>query len=160
MPARSETTKTRVVAALDAAWRDFRRAAEAIPQHLVETPGACGDWSVKDLLGHVTSWEARAVTALLTGIPDVPDDTDEFNRAEAARKAPVTLRRLIVDLEDTHRALLSALADAPEPLFEPDSPFRGSLDADTFSHYVEHTAQIRAWAFSRRHSPPDARQGT
>ena len=154
MPTRSESTKTRVVAALDAAWRDFRRSIQQFAPHEMETPGVCGQWSIKDLLGHITSWETRAVTALLTGVPDVPGDVDEFNRTEAARKAPLTHRDIVVDLESTHRALQSALADAPESLFETGAPFRHSLDADTFSHYVEHTAQIRAWAAARRHAHP------
>ena len=155
MPARSEATKTCVTAAVDAAWRDFRRAVERLPPHLLETPGACGDWSVRDLLGHIASWESRAATAVLTSTPDPPDDTDEFNRSEAARKAPLTLRDVVAELESTHRALLSTLADAPESSFEPGTPLRNSLDADTVLHYIEHTAQIRAWAVARRHAQPD-----
>ena len=123
----------------------------------METPGVCGRWSIKDLLGHITSWETRAVTALLTGVPDQPGDVDGFNRTEAARKARLTLRDVVVDLESTHRALQSALADAPQSLFELGAPFRDSLDANTFSHYVEHTAQIRGWTTARRHSYPGAR---
>jgi len=154
MPARTESTKTRVIAALDAAWRDFRRSIEQIAAHEMETPGVCGEWSVKDLLGHVTSWETRAATALLTGVPDAPGNVGGFNSNEATRKAPLALRDIVVDLESTHRALQSALADAPQSLFEPGTPFRDSLDANTFSHYLEHTAQIRAWAAARRHSHP------
>ena len=160
MPARSETTKNRVTAAVDAAWRDFRRAVEQLPPHLLETPGVCGDWSVRDLLGHIASWESRAAAALLTGVPDPPDDIDEFNRTEAARKAPLAIRNVVAELESTHRALLSALTDAPEYLFEPGTPLRDSLDADTLLHYIEHTAQIRAWALARRHAHPDTRSGS
>ena len=159
MSTRNGTTRARVIAAIDAAWRDFRRSVQQLPPHDMETPGVCDRWSVKDLLGHITSWETRAATALLTGVPDDPGDpadVDEFNRAEAARKAPLTLRDIVVELESTHRALQSALADAPEGLFESGSRFRETLDANTFSHYVEHTAQIRTWAAVRRHPPPDA----
>ena len=159
MPARSETTKTRVTAAVDAAWRDFRRAVEQLPPHLLETPGVCGDWSVRDLLGHIASWESRAAATLLTGVPDPPDDTHEFNRTEAARKASLAIRNVVTELESTHRALLSTLADTPESSLEPGTPIRNSLDADTFLHYIEHTAQIRAWALARRHTHPDTRSG-
>ena len=156
MATQNESKKIRVIAALEAAWRDFRRSVEQLPPHRLETPGVCGKWSVKDLLGHVTSWETRAIASLLSGVPDDPGDVDEHNLIEAARKAPLALRDILADLESTHRALQSALADAPDSFFEPGTPFRDSLDANTFSHYVEHTAQIRTWTVARRQAHPDA----
>ncbi|MBM3956889.1 MAG: maleylpyruvate isomerase family mycothiol-dependent enzyme [Gemmatimonadetes bacterium] len=156
MPVELHTTKARVVAAIDTAWRDFHGALAHLTPEETQTPGACGHWSVKDILGHIASWEARSLAALLSGMPEDPPDTDEFNRIEAARKSPLPLHSLFAELEGTHRALQSALADAPENLFEPGTPFRESLDANTFSHYIEHTAQIRIWANARRHSHPNA----
>jgi hypothetical protein len=112
-----------------------------------------------DLLGHIASWEGRAVTALSTGTPDPGDDIEEFNTAETARRAALPRRDAAADAESAHRALRSALVHAPDGLFEPGTAVRGTLDACTFDHYVEHTAQIRAWAATRRHSLPDARAG-
>jgi len=155
MPAPGENTKTRVIAALEGAWRDFRRALEPLSASDMGVPDVCGPWSVKDLLGHVAAWEAHAVKTLLTGAPEPIADVDGFNHAEAQRRADLALRDVLVELESTHRALRSALADAPEGRLEPGSPVRDSLDADTVFHYLEHTAQIRAWSARRRKPKPE-----
>lgn len=150
----SDALKPRVVSAILSAWRDLRQALSQFPTHEIETPGVCGEWSAKDVLGHITSWDTKAVSALLTGTGDNLGDIEAFEAKEAARKTGMTLRELVADAESTHRALRSALSDAPEHLFKSGSLFRESLDSMTYFHYIEHTAQIRAWTAAHRHDLP------
>lgn len=128
------STKEELIAVL---WRmraDLERlAAEAGPSR-IETPGVAGEWSLKDVIAHLTAWRwwsvARMEGCVLNEEPTPPwsDDLDESTEEnvdrinqqfyEAARTAPASevLRdsRLTLDrLEDA----VMALSD--DELFDP-----------------------------------------
>ena len=49
-------------------------------EQLVQRPGPQDDWSVKDLIAHVTRWESfilQRVTDLMDGVPSKPADRTE-----------------------------------------------------------------------------------
>jgi hypothetical protein len=77
-----------------------------------------GDWSPKDLIGHLESWEQHALDALAAWSRGAvaPSDhalrtigLDPFNLAERERKARWTAARSIDSAAATHRRLVAAL---------------------------------------------------
>lgn len=71
-----------------------------------------GSWSIKDLIGHLTSWEERALPWL--GSADAIDarsfpPTDEFNAAEVDRKASWALAKVRDEGRRVHRELLDSI---------------------------------------------------
>jgi hypothetical protein len=77
-----------------------------------------GEWSPKDLIGHLESWEQHALDALDAWSRGrvAPSDRalrtmglDGFNRAEVERKARWSAARSIDSATGTHLRLLSAL---------------------------------------------------
>jgi hypothetical protein len=86
-----------------------------------------GTWSVKDLLGHLESWERHALDALEAWDRNEPAPIDaalratslhEVNRREVERKAGRSFRSIEESAAATHRALLDAIDAMPDDRWE------------------------------------------
>lgn len=147
-----ETTKRLIILAIDDAWRGLRASFNELRSDDVVEPGACGDWSVNEVLWHISSWELLLMDALAT-----PDDgydypepnTEDFNVESIAEMAGASPRQVVERLEDTHRKLRDALAEMPASFFHQDHPRRYLIDEWSMLHYEEHAAQIAAWRVGR-----------
>lgn len=142
-------SKEEIIAAVHDGWRSFKAALEPLTAADMEEPGVCGEWSVKDIVGHIATWETLLTKRLLLDAEvesePRPDVVDGFNRREVDRKRRMTVAQQMTELDQTHRALRKALADAPEVCFEFGGRMRSSIDSSTVLHYHEHALQIRAW---------------
>src|ERR1700741_3929460 len=49
---------------LHKAWRDFRESHAGLSETLMMKSGVTGNWSVRDILAHVTTWEEEALKHL------------------------------------------------------------------------------------------------
>jgi hypothetical protein len=132
------------------------------------TPGVEGQWSVKDILGHIAAWEARLTVWLEAALrgeradrpePGVTwDAMDALNEqtyranrdrplAEVQQAAQTTYTRVLQTVEACLRQLgPAALEQAPAD----ETPLTLQIAANTFEHYDEHLANIRAWLAVRR----------
>ncbi len=120
-------------------------------------PGVTGNWSVRDIIAHVTSWEEEA----LTHLPHVHagrrppkysvkyGGIDRFNALTTGRKQDLTLAEVLAEQEATHQRLLQYLETVPEDLFTTETRFRHRLKLDTYSHYPKHAEAIRRWRLDR-----------
>jgi len=129
------------VARTEAAWRDLLAAIAAVPAESLRRPGIVGDWSVKDLLGHVAVWDEEAATKLRrigAGLPVEEFSFQALNESEADARAVWTVAEAMEAMQRAH-ALLAATLDA-HPEIDPDD-----VKVDTWEHYAEHAEQIRAW---------------
>jgi len=139
---------------LDQTWTAFSEAYAGMSEAQLAEPGVTGDWSVKDLLGHVTTWEEEALKYLpliLTGgTPPrysvmYDGGFDAFNALMTAQKRNLPLAEVLRQLEETHRRLIDYIQTVPEAAFTRETPFRRRLRLDTYSHYPIHTRMIREW---------------
>ncbi|MBT5319905.1 MAG: hypothetical protein HOL45_08375 [Chloroflexi bacterium] len=146
MNPRTHLIKEQVRAAIDDSWRSFRQALEPLTSADMEVPGVCGDWSVKEVLIHVSAWETRSTASLLAGKPGPAlEDPDGFDEVERERHKDMDVAEASTQLDATHRALRDAIdASAPE-LFSSGSSLRKELDDGTSLHYDEHADGIRIW---------------
>lgn len=138
---------------IEASWQELMGAIEDIPmERLVET-GAVGEWSVKDVLGHIAFWDGATIAPLervARGEPAWPPsdgDGDDggyqpINEREAALRADRSADEILRELHETHAKVLDALDAAltAEASFNPQE-FAGN----TWEHYADHTAGIRAY---------------
>ncbi len=115
-------------------------------------PGVAGDWSVKDVLAHVATWEEEALKylplILSEGRPPryaSYGGIDAFNARMTEAKRRLSLADIQRRLEETHRELIAYLRRVPEEQFATETRFRHRLRLDTYSHYPLHTSMIRAW---------------
>ncbi len=110
------------------------------------------NWSVKDILAHVTTWEEEALKYLpliLTGgkPPRYSQygGIDAFNAQMAEQKRGLALSEVQRQLDETHRRLLDYIRSVPEEHFTQETRFRHRLRLDTYSHYPQHAKAIREW---------------
>jgi len=146
-------TKGQLLRKLEQAWADFQASFAGLPAEQLVEPGVMGEWSVKDILAHVSTWEEEALKylplILQGGQPpryaDLYGGIDAFNAvaAEQARGRP--LFEVLRQLEATHARLIDYVRNAPEEEITKETRFRRRLRLDTYSHYPEHTAAILEW---------------
>jgi uncharacterized damage-inducible protein DinB len=91
---------------------DLLAAIENIPAALLTAPKAIGEWSVKDVLGHIIAWEEEAANALATWKIGVePDwnhirDIDEFNASAVKEKRKQSSAKIIEQLKSVHTRII------------------------------------------------------
>ncbi len=138
---------------LDAAWMAFQASYAGLSNARLAETGVVGDWSVKDIIAHVTWWEEEALRHLPLIISgDRPPrysvtygGIDAFNAMMAERKRHVSLSDVLTQQDDTHRRLVDFIRSVPEDQFTRETRFRRRLRLDTYSHYPIHTKAIREW---------------
>jgi Mycothiol maleylpyruvate isomerase N-terminal domain len=142
----------RLLHRLDAAWAAFTDSYAGVSDSRLVEPGVVDGWSVKDILAHVTTWEEEALHHLpliiAGGTPPryaAQGGIDAFNAraTEAGRRR--SLAEVLRRREETHARLLEFIRSQPEGTFEGRTRARRRLRLDTYGHYPEHTAAIRAW---------------
>ena len=143
-------TKQQVVAAIDDAWRELRRTLSRLRTADMVVPGVVGDWTIKDLIGHITTWESELIDALTLHSNLPSRDISQFNQDEAEAKSHFSTREVMAQMEETHRLLRDLLSQLPSSRFEPGDGTRSVIDEASVLHYEEHAAQIRGWIRKRR----------
>ncbi|KAF0107670.1 MAG: hypothetical protein FD146_1704 [Anaerolineaceae bacterium] len=147
--------------------RDERRALEKVlarlthPQMLL--PGVDGEWSVKDVLAHISAWERnmlRWTGSLLRGQPPATPDPWDVERINAAIHAQVKDRPLAEALEEFRESYRAALALAESltekqlqteyPSTWPMGPLWLGVAANMNFHYKEHREDIEKWLEKNR----------
>ena len=144
--------KHQVFQKLEQAWTALKESYAGLPDAQITEPGVMGEWSVKDILAHVTTWEEEALKylplILSGGRPPryiQYGGIDAFNVQVAEQKRDLALSEVLRQLEDTHRRLIDYLHSVPEEHFTRETRFRHRLRLDTYSHYPEHAKAIRQW---------------
>lgn len=142
------TAQPEAIERMDTSWRAFLATLDGIPEDRLEEPGAVGEWSVKDVLGHIAFWDAQAIEALrrrLAGEPDRDVDWQAMNDAAAAERAGRPLSAAWDELHQTHQRLQRAVENAVKHDPTMDATVCGCLKEDAYEHYDEHATEIRAW---------------
>ena len=145
--------KPQVIDKLEAAYRDFTESYAGLSDAQMLAPGVTGEWSVKDLLAHVTWWEEEALKHLpgiLRGVRPprysvLYGGIDAFNAKMTAEHQALSLGEARRQAADVHRRLVEYLQTIPDEQFASETRFRRRLKLDTYGHYLLHAAAIRAW---------------
>jgi hypothetical protein len=153
--------KSAVLSALEESRERFLDAIEGLSEEALETPGVSGDWSVKDLLIHLTRWEAELVKLLWQARNQRTPTTVHFSRQEVDTINELWYhqfrqRWLGLVLDDFHgvrNQTVRRVEELPEQAFADleyypwlgGQPLWKWIAEDSFSHESEHEAQVRAW---------------
>jgi len=137
---------------LDRAWTALQESYTGLSDARLLETGVTGEWSVRDILAHVTTWEEEALKYLpvIAAGGRQPQYTaygglDAFNAQMAAQRSGLTLAEVRRQAGETHARLRDYVAAAPEELFTRETRFRHRLRLDTYSHYPLHARMIREW---------------
>jgi hypothetical protein len=146
-------TKQQLLARLDREWRSLKESYAGLSDAALALPGVMGDWSVKEILAHITTWEEEALKYLpwivQGGTPprykEQYGGLDAFNAQMTEKKRALSLAEVFAQMDETHRRLLAYIDTAPEEQFVQETRFRRRLRLDTYSHYPLHARAIREW---------------
>ena len=94
------------------------QAIEGFPETFVDVPGACGAWSVKDIIAHLASYEHAIFEVLSTfANPHATPYLDmisslgsQFNDTEVGRRKGKSMKEILDELNDTHTQVLEVVA--------------------------------------------------
>ncbi len=155
------TNKAELLTAVSTTRRAFSTLIHSIPAVQMATPGIEADWSAKDIVAHVCSWEASMCRWLGMAVrgetPDRPQsdvDIERMNVKFTAVNAQKSLDTVLDEFDDLERQIVAAVTAVPEDaLFTPgyytwrppESPLWHMVGGNTFWHYAEHTAPIKAY---------------
>lgn len=145
--------KQQVLNKLEQAWTAFNGSYAGLTDDQMMQPGVTGDWSVKDILAHVSWWEEEALKHLphiLQGVRPprysvVYGGIDAFNAQMTELKRELSLAQVRKQSDETHQRLVDYLQGVADEQYMTETRFRRRLRLDTYSHYPEHTRAIRAW---------------
>jgi hypothetical protein len=138
---------------LEREWRALLDVVIEVPEQQLTALGAVGEWSVRDVLTHISTWEnefLKALPIILAGerLPHYSTlygGIMAFNAREQERARALSLSEVREALAETHGRLLAMLSELPPLTARVEARMRRRLRQDTTQHYREHAAQIRAW---------------
>jgi hypothetical protein len=143
----------RTLRTLGAAWTALQESYAGLPDAVLLEPGVAGEWSVRDVLAHVNTWQEEALAhlpAIAAGRTPARYSTtfggiDAFNALMAERKRDLSLAEVRRQLEEAQRRLIELIERTPEHQLGGDTRFGRRLRLDTYGHYRLHTRGIREW---------------
>ena len=138
---------------IEAPWSALGEAYAGLSEAQLTQPGVTDDWSVLDILSHVSAWENEALIHLphiLEGrrppkYANLYGGIDAFNALKVRESRTLSPAEALARFEDTHRRLIAYLQTAPEEQLATETRFRRRIRLDTYSHYPIHTQAIQAW---------------
>ena len=150
------------VAILKSGQQTVLEAIEGFPETFVDVPGACGAWSVKDILAHLASYEHAIFEVLSTFTnPQATPYLDkinslgsQFNDTEVGRRKGRSMQEILDELNDTHAQALEVAAGIGLEMFRQSGTLlrygmEYALDdflvEHSYGHKREHSAQIAAF---------------
>ena len=160
----TEANKQHLVERLGTVRNDLLRVVRDLPAELRLVPAMDDDWSVKDIVGHIASWEDRLLTLSqmlinregykIEWLSDAAG-VDAWNRKEYLRKRDWTWEETIRNLALIREELLWNLGWAtPEELFElhvaaGETATAAGMIQEVIDHDIEHTAHLLSWLESK-----------
>ena len=149
-------TKGRLLKRLESAWASFQESYAGLSEAELLEPGVAGDWSVRDIIAHVTWWEEEALThlplILAGGRPPRYSvkygGIDAFNAQMTGQRKALSLAEVLQQRDDVHQRLIALIQSVPDDQLA--ARFGRRLRLDTYGHYPKHEQVIRAWRERRR----------
>ena len=145
--------REQLIGRIEGSWGAFNDACAGLSDAASTQRGVVDDWSVKDLMAHVATWEGEALKALpiiMQGKrPPRYGGVDNFNERQNEANSTLSLKEARDLLQRSHGRLLDFIATVPEAWFATETRFRHRLRLDTWGHYPEHTEAILAWRRSK-----------
>ncbi|MEN6596339.1 MAG: DinB family protein [Proteiniphilum sp.] len=145
--------RQQVLDKIDRAWREFNDSFTGLTETQMRQSGVTSEWSVKDIIAHVNTWEEEALKYLpvilkggrLPRYSDMYGGIDAFNALMTEQKRTLTLAEILTRLNNVHEQLIEYLQTIPEEEFRSGSRIQKRVRWDTYAHYPMHTQAIHTW---------------
>ncbi len=152
--------KKEITQALDEERAKFLKAIEGLSDEQMTEKGVIDDWSIKDILAHIATWESEMVTFIAqlqqgkkprTNL--MSGKVDELNAEFYKNNKNRPLDRILTDFHGVRKQTIKQVESLSEKeLTDPKhSPHtKGNalweiIKSDSFGHEAEHREQIVEW---------------
>jgi hypothetical protein len=154
--------KTEVLANLEFSRENFLDLIDSMSESTVNIPGVVGTWSIKDILAHLSRWEAELIKMLWeiqagkkpNSIHFQPDlDVDQTNSEWHEEYKHRSYERILEDFHAVrNQTILRTEKFSERDLTDPkrfpwlnNKPLGIWIANDSFEHEKEHLKDIQAW---------------
>ncbi len=154
--------KKEILQNLESSREAFLDLIDDLDEAALTQPGAWGDWSIKDLLSHLSHWEAELVRLLWQvkqgQVPNTAQiayqgKVDDINKAWQSESASRPLERVLDDFHSVRNQTINRVeefmdSDLTNPTrykWQAGKPLAEWIENDSFGHEQEHTPDIQAW---------------
>lgn len=152
--------KADLIQRIETEWARLQSSLDGLSEEQLHTPGVVGDWSIKDILAHITAWQTRLITAMFKAEKGFQPETtgggaavDKLNEKFYREMKDRPFDQVWDDLDASYHQLLRRLENwSDKDLFDAKrfkwmrgEPFERYIAGDSYEHYAEHAAQIEAW---------------
>ncbi len=127
------------------------QAVEDLPEAQWDLPGACGNWSIKETVAHLASYEQLLITILKSvqqkqsppaEVRQIYNHQHEFNKEEVAKRQYETAQQVINEYNDAQMQVTALVSQIGREQLEQKgsiSWFRAELSlADLLNGFSEH----------------------
>ncbi len=138
-----------IIEQINSSYNRLLRLYQSVPVARLIEPSLPNGWSVKDLLGHIATWEWRCASLLeaaqdtdapLTASPAI----DALNEESYEERKEWSWSEVEIDFRQSHQALLSMIRELP-PARLANPLVQRSLAEETWEHYAEHLPDLEGW---------------
>lgn len=130
-------------------WASLIEKLRSFDDEEMNIPNAIGIWTLKDLVGHLETWDRIAISKISYAeagdhrpwyeIEEQPfDSIDTFNEYDAEQNRHKTLDQLWAELHARHDELLERIRSSAAVTDD-------LIREDTWAHYEVHLNDIRSW---------------
>ncbi len=155
-----KSNKEQLLAELDSEWAEVERKCFAMSEAEMLAPGAMGEWSVKDILAHLSAWEKYLLDRLsyvMTGQkPQYPvmtsiADVDCFNAQVYQDNKHRPLSSVVIEFRNLYSGIMTVLQALDEDLLVQPYTYdwtddginlKQLIQANTSEHFREHCEAI------------------
>ena len=145
--------KRQLLTQLERRWAEFNQSYAGLSDAQMMESGVTGNWSVKDIVAHITWWEGEALKHLPLINEGIRPPTyakeyggiDAFNALMTEQKRGLSVSEVLSQRDEIHQRLLAYIERTPEEQFTRETRFRRRLRLDTYNHYPKHTRAIIEW---------------
>jgi hypothetical protein len=112
-----------------------------------------GDWSVKDILAHISGWwhqSAAMLERMARGERPVPEgvdysNPDDWNAKFASAMKPQSSETVVADMRQAYATYVRAAKAIPDDRFGEGKTVNKILDGNGFGHIREHLPAIKEY---------------
>jgi uncharacterized protein (TIGR03083 family) len=157
----SDPAVARLLARIEKTWDELQQSISGLSDAQLTEPRTMDEWSVRDVLAHITTWEEQTLEHLPTIMAGgrTPKyltfgGIDAFNGMMTEKKRGLSLAEILRQMSETHERLIDLVRSAPAEQLNHETRARRRLRWDTFQHYAEHAKAIRDWRERSQRAEP------
>jgi hypothetical protein len=154
------SSKAELIEAMVSARSQFDSLVDRIPHSKMSLPGASGEWSVKDVVAHIASYDRWLGLTLALRAQKPPDfwmediPLDEFNRRLFDENRDLPLGQILQESRHVWKEILEGTRALSETYLFSEQSVQGVsytfkpcdvLKSESYGHYLDHVPALSAW---------------